>query len=121
MIHTLITILCSLGVTLLAILGFIEILQLIILLIFKGRNNNYIMVISPVSNNENETEFTLRSMFSSIKRTGRLKPDRVILLDTGMSDNTKKICNLICDEYEYPELMNKEELYTAIDNINRIQ
>ena len=119
MVHTLLKILLRSTIIFFALWGFIEILKLLTLTIFKSKKDNFILILSPTTNEENEIEFTLRSMLSCVKWMGKTRPRRVILLDTGMNDSTRKMCKLICNEYEYPELMNKEELLSELDNINR--
>ena len=119
MIHTIFGILLRIALILFAVWGFIEVMRVITLLITKGRKDNFLLILSPVISNENDTEFNLRSMLCAVKWMGKTRPRRVLILDTDMSESTKKICRLICKEYEYPELVTKEELDAILIDTNR--
>ena len=73
------------------------------------KNDKSIILISPLGSEPDNTEVLLRSCITRIRWMGRLRPDRIILLDTGICRNTKSICTLFQKEYEYIEVMTPSE------------
>jgi len=93
----------------LCVIGLTDITRFFTLRFLKIKNDKSIILISPLGSEPDNTEVLLRSCITRIRWMGRLRPDRIILLDTGICRNTKSICTLFQKEYEYIEVMTPSE------------
>lgn len=110
MVHTLFLILSII----LVILGFVDLIRSLTFLFLKIRGCSANIIIIPVKGHNERVEFLLRSAASKIRWMSPIEKSHLICLDCGMDDETKKICNLICDDYDFMDLYNINELETEI-------
>lgn len=103
-------IILGLLVIFLSLTGFVSCIRFLIFRVYRNRNDKTIMLITPAFQGCEDIEYTLRSCAAKIRWMGRVRPYRVICLDTGMDETTRKICKKICSEYEFMELADKEKL-----------
>ena len=119
MLHTFWQILYNSVVILFAICGFIQVLKSVILRLYKSKGDRTILLIAPFGNNDFDAEYTLRSCIAKIRWTGKSGPQKVICLDAGMNENSKKICELMHKKYEYLEIMSTEEFISLFSGRNQ--
>ncbi|MBE6737622.1 MAG: hypothetical protein E7566_03070 [Ruminococcaceae bacterium] len=119
MLHTVFNIFLFLFVIILLILGITELIKQIVQKAYKGQNSNPIIIIFPINEATENIEYTLRSIAAKIRWTGNFTPQKVICLDCGLSESQRKTCEIICKEYGFIELMNKDEFYDYTIKINQ--
>lgn len=98
-----------------AVMGIIALIREITCLIFGYKGDNSIMLVAPISGKCEDAELVLRSALSKVRWTGRGKHDCVICLDCDMDDETKRICEKICNEYGFAKLMSKSEFFEILN------
>ncbi len=118
MIHTFTHILLITFGTVFLISGFCDFIKFIIQKTQKHQNHNETLLISPITNRDENVEFILRSTIGKVRWSLKNQPQKIIFLDCGIDENERKICEIICNDYEYAELWNKKELKEYIDKIN---
>lgn len=97
-------------VIILSLVGAVSLMRFLLFRLYKNKNDKTIMLIAPFEGSCEDIEYTLRSCATRIKWMGKVRPYRVVCLDSGMSDSAKEVCRAICREYEFMDIMNKEEL-----------
>lgn len=97
-----------------AVIGIIYLVREITYFLFRNKNENSIMLITPVGKNCEKAEYILRGAAAKIKWISRNKSDCVICLDCDMDEETKKTCELLCDEYGFIKLVSKGELFEML-------
>ncbi|MBE6735204.1 MAG: hypothetical protein E7563_07700 [Ruminococcaceae bacterium] len=102
-------------VVFLALTGVVSCIRFLLFRLYKSKNDKTIMLITPAAGVCEDIEYTLRSCAAKIKWMGKVRPYRVICLDTGMDQTTRKICKKICSEYEFMELASKEKLNSILE------
>ena len=100
----------------LSLWGFADLVRFLLFRILKSKNDASVILISPIGNNNLDAEFILRSCCEKVKWMGRVRPRRVICLDTGMNPELKNICNLIAKDYDFLEIATREELTNLLTN-----
>lgn len=68
-----------------------------------------IIVTLPVGESSDDIEMTVRSLVSSLEKSG-VGVQKLFLLDTGTSEDTASVCKLLCRENCALELVNNEEI-----------
>lgn len=97
-------------VTILSLAGAVSLLRFFLFRFYKNKNDKTIMLIAPLEGNCEDIEYILRSCATRLKWMGKVRPYRVVCLDNGMSPAAKEICEAICREYEFMDILNKREL-----------
>lgn len=97
-----------------AVIGVISLVRDISLYLFRYKNDNSVMFVTPVEGKCDDAELMLRSAASKVKWVSRGKYDYVICLDCDMDDETKKICQNICEEYGFAKLISKKEFFELL-------
>lgn len=97
-------------VIILSLSGAVSFIRFLLFRIYKNKNDKTIMLIAPFEGTCEDIEYILRSCATRIKWMGKVRPYRVICLDNGMSASAREVCKAICREYEFMDIMNKEEL-----------
>lgn len=92
-----------------AVLGIISLVRDISFYLFRYKNDNSIMFITPIEGKCDDAELMLRSAAAKVKWVSRGKYDYVICLDCDMDAETKKMCENICEEYGFAKLISKSE------------
>lgn len=101
-------IICGIIGMVLLLLGCIEIVRVVSLMIFKTKDDDKIMVVVPVSGHNEEVEYLLRSALAKLRWIGSVY-ERVVCIDCGMDDETRKICDIIKKDYPFIEVYTQEE------------
>lgn len=97
-----------------AVIGIISFVREISYYLFRYKNDNSIMFITPIDGKCEDAELMLRSAVAKVKWVSRGKYDYVICLDCDMDEETKKICENICEEYGFAKLMSKNEFFEIL-------
>lgn len=98
-----------------AVMGIIALIREITFFIFSGKGESPVMLVTPISGKCEDAELILRSALSKVKWLSRGKHDCVICLDCDMDEETKRICEKICNEYGFAKLMSKSEFFEALN------
>ncbi len=94
-----------------AVIGVISFIRELAYLLFRYKNDGSVMFITPIGKDCENAEFMLRSAAARVKWISRFKHDYVICLDCDMDEETKKICEKICEEYGFAKLISKNEFF----------
>lgn len=97
-----------------AVIGVITIVRNISFYLFGYKNDNSIMFVTPIDGKCEDAELMLRSAAAKVKWVSRGKYDYVICLDCDMDEETKKICENICEEYGFAKIMSRNEFFKLI-------
>ena len=98
-----------------AVIGVITVVRDLTLFLFRNKNNNSVMFVTPVSGECEDAELVLRSAAARVRWISRGKHDYVICLDCDMDDETRQICEKICKEYGFSRLLSKAEFLEMIN------
>ena len=110
MFHTLCIGIC----VLLIILGFVDVIRSFIFLFLKIRGCSNTTIIVPIEGHNERAEFLLRSAIAKIRWMSPIEKTHLICLDCGMDEETRKICRLICEDYDFIDLYNVNDLKSEI-------
>lgn len=99
----------------LAVIGLAELVRSIVFRIFSGTQNDTIMLLNPAKGYCEDIEYDLRSCVARIKWMKRGTKACVICLDTGMDESTRKVCELICEEFSFVSIMTISELVEKLN------
>ncbi len=97
-----------------AVIGVISFVRFLSFYLFRYKNDNSIMFITPIDGKCEDAEFMLRSAAAKVRWVSRGKYDYVICLNCEMDDETKKVCENICEEYGFAKLIEKNEFMELI-------
>ncbi len=106
-------------VIILSLTGVVSCLRFLLFRLYKSKNDKTIMLITPLRGTCEDIEYILRSCATQIKWMGKVRPYRVVCLDNGMDTCAKEICTAICKEYDFMEIMTKEELNKLLTTSQR--
>lgn len=101
----------------LAVVGFVEILKILVFSIYKVSSKNAVMLIIPERSENNNPEYFLRSYAENLKWMGVLRAKRILCISDRMTEEGKKIASLMCDEYDFLDLVTSNELSNELCNI----
>ena len=77
-----------------------------------------IYLIVAVKNQENKIEMFLRSLIFKLLYCNENYISKIIVTDLDSTDNTKKILNLLQNDYDFIKIANWKECKDIIDNVN---
>lgn len=115
MLHNIIKISAIVFSVFLLLLGITELTKMIIQKAYRSKSFSKAILIIPLRENTRNTEYILRSIVAKIKWSGNCILQKAICLDSGISEYERKICETICNQYDFLELMNKDELYHYLE------
>ncbi len=106
----------SIFVLCLAVVGLVEVFRVVSLLPFNKNdiNNNTILLI-PICGHNEEIEMILRNAISNAKWLSSMGNQKIVCLDLGMDEETSRICEIICEEYELVEIYSLEDFVKAME------
>ena len=110
MLHIILNIICIY----LIILGLVETIRIFTLLIIDSKRLKNTFVIIPISGHNEEIEYTLRSTITQFKWEG-YKNQKIICLDLSMDNETRKICEMICKDYDFIDIYSVNEFEKTFD------
>jgi hypothetical protein len=97
-----------------AVIGFFCLLRAAVRIFSRPVEEREIILIEPIGENQKNAEFVLRSAAGRVMWMGRFAPDRVICLDCGMDNETRKLCTLVTHDYPFMEICTKNEIQSRI-------
>lgn len=100
----------------LAVIGIIEIVREIIKFASAPKNTDSVLIL-PFSGHIEDIEFIVRTVAvnSHCKKGG--ENTTVICLDKGMDEETKKLCECVCGDYDFVFLSEENELNTFLNDV----
>ncbi len=97
-----------------AVIGVIAFVSEVSYYLFRYKKDNTVMFVTPVNGRCEDAEMMLRSAAAKVKWASRGKHSFVICLDCDMDDETKRICERICDDYGFAKLIDKNEFFELL-------
>lgn len=94
----------------LAVIGLINIVRNIVFRTYKSKGDTTIMLITPAKGHKENIEYELRSCAAKVCWMGKVRPERVVCLDNNMDDNTRQICEIVCSDYDFMDIVKPNEL-----------
>lgn len=91
----------------LSVLGLVDLIRIAMCHFFKTKSDKNPIILVPIKSNSNDAEMMLRSAAAKAMWVYGGAIERVICLDCGADEETKKICMKICDEYPFMEFTDK--------------
>lgn len=106
----------SIFVLCLAVVGLVEVFRAVALLPFNKNDidSNAILLI-PICGHNEEIEMILRNAISNAKWLSSMSNQKIVCLDLGMDAETKRICEIICEECELVEIYSLKDFNNAIE------
>ncbi len=101
-------------IILLVILGFVDAIRSLIFIFLKIRGCSNTTIVVPIKGHNERAEFLLRSAIAKIKWMSPIEKAHLICLDCGMDEETKQICKLICEDYDFIDLYDVNDLKSEI-------
>ena len=92
-----------------AVIGVISVGRDLPCFLFRYKNDNSVMFVTPINGKCDDAELILRSAVTKVRWVSRGKHDYVICLDCDMDDETRQFCEMVCEEYGFAKLMSKNE------------
>ena len=108
-------IICNAICIFLLIVGAVELIRILILsfLNVNSEQDSAFLVI-PKGDHE-EAEYLLRNAITRAKWIEFNNDQKIICLDCGMDEETRKICESICADYEFMQICKPYELYDVLN------
>lgn len=98
----------------LTIIGLVEIIRMIILWFLHSPKEKSAILIIPIKEKTENIEQILRSAAAKVNFLGEKYCKKIICLDCGADDETKKICEKFCKDYTFIEYEKKEDFLLNI-------
>ena len=98
----------------LVILGLVEVVRLITLMIFRTKKDRNVMMVVPICGHSDEVEFLIRSAAARIQWMGA-GYQRILCVDCGMDEETRKICRMIQKDYPFIEFCSMSEFEAIVE------
>ncbi len=92
-----------------AVIGVISFVRAVTCYIFRYKKDNTVMFVTPISGKCEDAEFLLRSAAAKVKWISSGKNDLVICLDCDMDDETRTVCENICNDFGFARIVSKKE------------
>lgn len=100
--------------TVLAVIGITDLIHSLVGWMLSGGKRQYLISVIPCTREEENPEYTVKSICSQIREECHCKGHRIVLVDCGMTPKAKQTCTLLCNEMEEVLLLNKEEIDTLL-------
>lgn len=106
---------CGLFVVSFAIVGIIDLYKTLSLTLYAPKINNSLIII-PIGSDSNKTEFLIRGAIAKIRWFNISRHQQIVCLDCGMTDESRTICQKLCEQYPFISIKNTEELKNYLNN-----
>ena len=93
----------------LAIIGLVQIARSVVLFFMRSKKDGDVIMVVPIRGHDEEAEIVLRHAAARVKWAGGGRFKKVVCLDCRMDDETKKICDTVCSDYDFMELKESPE------------
>ena len=102
-----------------AFYGLFEFIKTLInLYTYTNLKSDGIYLIVAVKNQEDKIEMFMRSLLFRLLYGNEKFISKIIVTDLDSNDNTKKILNLLKNDYDFIKIANWKECKDIIDNVN---
>ncbi len=101
-------------ITVLAVIGFIEVMYFIISCFYKKNQSKSVLIIRPKSS---EIEYELRSYIAKLKSPTGLKPQKIYCIEEYLTPEAIEIVTFFQKDYECIELTSLERIKKIISKI----
>lgn len=88
----------------LAVIGLVDLVRMVVLFFMRTKNDKNIFMVVPICGHEECAEILLRHAAARLKWMGGGRINKIICLDCEMDEETRKICEKVCEEYEFIEI-----------------
>lgn len=85
----------------LAVLGLVDLIRIIICKLFKNKGDKELIILVPIRGGKEDAEIMLRSAATKAQWVYSGSIEKVICLNCGVDEETKKICINICNDYPF--------------------
>lgn len=99
-----------------AIVGVLDIVRNIALFLMRTENDKDVFIVVPIFDNFESVEMLLRSVASRVKWIGGGRFNKVLCINCNADDETKLICEKVCDEFPFMEFVEKIDLEQNYDD-----
>lgn len=93
----------------LAIIGLAEVARVVVLFFMRSKKDKEVILVVPISGHDEEAELVLRHAAARVKWISGGRFRKVVCLDCGMDEETRKICSLVCSDYHFMEMKKSPE------------
>ena len=97
----------------LSVIGAVAVIRELALRLFCGKSDCTVMYITHIKAGSENVEQTLRSALARQRWSGKCVSK--VCVDAALDEKTKRICETVCRDYGYKELLTKEEFLKALD------
>ncbi len=94
---------------LLAIIGLVQIARTVVLFFMRSKKDKDVIMVVPIYGHDEEAEIVLRHAAAHVKWVSGGRFKKVVCLDCGMDEETKKICKTVCRDYDFMEMKEAPE------------
>ena len=94
----------------LSVLGVVHLIEEIVFKVTSNKSGNNFMIVNISHDNEENAEYLLRSAAERAKWFGKNFSTKIICVDSGMSEEARKICTAVCGEYDFMEIMDAHKI-----------
>lgn len=94
-----------------AVIGVIALVHDLSLYLFRYKCDGSVMFVTPIRGKCDDAELMLRSTAARVRWLGCGRHNYVICLDCDMDDETRQVCEKICEEYGFARLISKNEFF----------
>lgn len=109
--------LCAIGgllIVLLSMLGIVFLIKEAASLLMREKAGRKILLITHIEDNAEQAELILRSAAAKADWYGEKYSSEIICVDEGLSEETRKICELVCNDYSCLKLKTVQEIQSLL-------
>lgn len=109
-------IICNIICIFLLIVGTVELIRILILFFLNANSDqNDSAIVIPI-NDQEEAEYLIRNEITRAKWFEFNRAQNIICLDCGMDEETRKVCEAICEDYDFIKICKPYELYDILNS-----
>ena len=101
----------------LSIIGVSEVCRRIIFSMTSEKASENQLIVIPIKGHCENAEHILRTAAQRMKWIGGYNGQEIICLDCQMDNETRKICELVCCDYDFIKIYSKEDFEKIIENL----
>ena len=102
-------------IVVLAVVGLAAVFREISLRLFCCKEECTVMYITHIRSDCENIEFVLRSVLAKRRWNGDKNSVRAVCVSCPLDEKTRKICEGVCREYGFKNLMTKDEFLKSLD------
>lgn len=107
---------CRVLVAFLAIVGLTEVCRFLILWLLQPRKAGRMVVLLAVQGHDEEMEYRLKSVAEKMKWMNGTENKEIVCVDCGMDEETKTICEKICERNSFIYFCSNRELPQILEH-----